>query len=207
MNCFVFDIDGTLIDTEYGHIEGLRRALLEKCGKDYHYDELRRFFGMPGEDTIEILGIDNPNDFIKHWYEVAAELNKGKMCMFNGMRQVLDTLKQKNIPMGIVTSQDAEELKETYKNFDLGKYFEIAIHMDLTERHKPYPDPLNKFFELTELSKDGALYVGDTKNDWKCAKAAGVKFCLAGWGCGNPEGIMPDYYLRTPITLLQFVRE
>ncbi|MGL5513818.1 MAG: HAD hydrolase-like protein, partial [Sporomusa sp.] len=83
MDCFVFDIDGTLIDSEYGHMEGLRRVLLERCGQDYRYDDLQKLFGMPGRDTMKVLGIDDPNDFIKRWNEVATELNKGKMHMFD----------------------------------------------------------------------------------------------------------------------------
>lgn len=206
MNCFIFDIDGTLIDTEYGYMEGLRRAMLEQCGKDYEYKDIRKYFGLPSQETLDDLGVDDSDgSFLNRWQELFKELSYGKMMMFDGMKEVLKTIKCKGIPIGIVSSQSKEELDRTFHKYKLNEYIDIAVHADLTELHKPMPDPLNKFFELSGIPKEGAVYVGDSKHDWMCANAAGVKFCLAGWGCGDPSEISPDYSFQHPMELLKLL--
>ncbi|MBQ4088370.1 MAG: HAD hydrolase-like protein, partial [Clostridia bacterium] len=53
---------------------------------------------------------------------------------------------------------------------------------DHTEKHKPEPEPLLKYMELTGAKPDEVLYIGDSKYDEMCAHAAGVDFALATWG-------------------------
>lgn len=206
MKCFVFDIDGTLIDTEYEDTESLRQVLLEETGREYEREDLRRYFGMASRDVLVDLGLeDTDSSILKKWNDTYCDMNQGNVRLFEGIEQVLEAIHSKNIPMGIVTSRNRKEFEEAFARLPLRKYFHLSVDADLTKRHKPFPDPLDKFFELSELSKQDAIFIGDSRYDWECAKSSGVTFGLAGWGCENPEGIYPDHYFRQPYDMLNLL--
>ncbi|WP_313182898.1 HAD hydrolase-like protein [Lacrimispora sp.] len=72
--------------------------------------------------------------------------------------------------------------------------------------HKPDPDPLFKYMEVSNASNNELIYIGDSVYDWECAKSAKVDFALAGWGSLSRE-IQADYYLEKPDDLLSIMRD
>lgn len=57
IECVVFDVDGTLLDTEKEVIESLQRIVKEELGQELGYEELVFSLGIPGNVTLERLGI------------------------------------------------------------------------------------------------------------------------------------------------------
>lgn len=67
MKYFIFDVDGTLIDTEKMYMLPLHKTLLEN-GYDFSYEDVVKLFGITSMDTVRILGVKNPVDIRDQWF-------------------------------------------------------------------------------------------------------------------------------------------
>lgn len=201
----IFDIDGTILDTEIAVISSLQKLLAEELGKNYRAEELNFVLGIPGETALNRLGITNSSGINEKWDRYFKEyFNCVKV--FDGIRDTLSVLQEMKILAGIVTSKTKEEFQNDFEPFELTKYFQQIVCADDTVRHKPYPDPILKFIELTGVDKSDALYIGDTEYDWKCAADAGIDFALALWGAKSPSGIHADYKLKHPKQIIELIK-
>ncbi|MCI8946794.1 MAG: HAD family hydrolase [Lachnospiraceae bacterium] len=196
----IFDIDGTLLDTEYSVLHSLQKTLKELHGKDMACEDLTFALGIPGKEALEKLGITDIPHTLQVWVRYLQEFNH-TVCFFDGIEQVLDTLSRNGFHLGIVTSQ----LKSHYQN-DFGKrpsagYFETVVCADDTDRHKPSPAPLLHYMQQTKAAPEEVLYIGDSRYDMECARAAHVDFALAVWG--SRGRIHADCELHTMEELLE----
>lgn len=82
-----------------------------------------------------------------------------------------------------------------------------AICADDTERHKPHPEPLLKFLEVSGAKAESSIYIGDAIYDYECAREAGVDFGLALWGCRQPDTIPAKYQFEHPRDVLALLNQ
>ncbi|MCV3763595.1 HAD family hydrolase [Companilactobacillus farciminis] len=208
-NTILFDVDGTLIDTEKTIIKSFQKTLQDTYGITPKAEELFYVLGIPGTKAIEkyahseiegqkLLTDWNENDHAMfHYSEI-----------FDGIERALKQLKQRNIKLGIVTSRTDSEMQVVLDNFDIGKYFDIFITASKTKLHKPNPDPILKAMKILNLSSQDTMYVGDSIYDFQCARNAGIEFGLASWGAKeNPEFAKVDYYLQVPTDLTKVIQK
>jgi HAD superfamily hydrolase (TIGR01549 family) len=200
----IFDVDGTLLDSLLVSTKTLQQALKEVTGKEYTYDELYFHFGITLEDALAKLEISN-EDAAKIAPKLDYYYSQAKKELFPHIREVLEELTKNNINLGIVTSKTKEEYHNDFEPLDIEKYFKLVICSEDTLKHKPYSDPLNKFFEISKLDKETSIYIGDTNYDMMCAHSANMKFGLASWGAKNKK-VEAEYYLNNPTDLLNIIK-
>ena len=182
----LFDIDGTLVDTEKTGVESLRKTVKTLMNNEMTYDEGYRFFGIPSHLVPGILGYSQAEEFIKNWQSNFMELSY-YMTLFPGVSDLLHELKKQGFKMGVVTSRSRFEL-DFDKNFTQVKdCFDIEITADVTTKHKPNPDPAWAYMKMAgemegrTISADECLFLGDTIYDYRCGHDAGCDFALADW--------------------------
>ena len=197
----VFDIDGTLVDTQYAVMNGLKDTMKVLTGRDYEMGELMFAFGIPGETTLSMLGIEDTKAGILEW-NVQLRKYRDRVGLFEGVEALMEALEGVNI--GIVTSKAVFEYEEEPSMALVRPHVGVAICADHTDKHKPEPDPLLKYMELTGAKKDEILYIGDSKYDEMCAHSAGVDFALATWGAVNKE-LPAEWKPAKPIDLAKIV--
>ena len=198
----VFDVNGTLIDTEYAVLHSLKDLLKEEYNRDYKIEELEFALGITGEAAIKQLEISDIERTVDLWND---KLNKYKesVCVFNGIEELLKVLSQ-NHKLGIVTSKTKEEFEEEVTHFGLNKYFGVIICAADTEKHKPNPEPLLKYMELANAKNKETIYIGDSIYDMQCAKASKVDFAFAKWG-NKRQNIEAKYTLSQPSELFNWI--
>jgi len=203
----VFDIDGTLIDTEYAVLPSLQDTLIAITGINREINELTFALGIPGKNALKKLNVPERSIslILRHWEKCMSNYSN-TVCVFQGISELLDSLVQYGCELGIVTSKTREEFKQDFVPFDISKYFTTIICADDTVEHKPDPDPLFKYMEVSNANNNELIYIGDSVYDWECAKSAKVDFALAGWGSLSRE-IKADYYLEKPDDLLLIMRD
>ncbi|MDU5145066.1 MAG: HAD family hydrolase [Paenibacillus dendritiformis] len=197
---FLFDLDGTIIDSELIGLHALQETLAE-LGLTYHLDELRFSLGIPSYKTMEMLNVKDIPAAIKR----CAEIEKPYMSnvpIFEGMKDVIAKLPA----CGIVTSKTAEEMKDSFYLLGIDHYFQSVVCASDTSRHKPDPEPLELGLRLMDCPADKAIYIGDSPYDMKCAMAAGVDFGLALWGAKSASGFEEARYIfETPLDILKLL--
>jgi len=200
----VFDVDGTLIDSEYSILAALVDTLKEIKGKDYTIDELRYVLGIPGAETLKLFEVKDVEYGLELWLK-NMDKYKDTIKVFDGVIEVLELLNSKGYKLGIVTSKLREEFDHDFDRFDLKKYFSTIVCADDTILHKPYPEPLLKYMELNELNNKDLIYIGDTEYDYKCAKGANVDFALALWTENSHDELDAEIRLYKPLDIIKYV--
>jgi HAD superfamily hydrolase (TIGR01549 family) len=202
--CIIFDVDGTLINTESAILFSLQKVLQEETLTEIPLGQLQFALGIPGEVALRQLGIQNVAEINALWNDIFQTMYD-KINVFNGIEKTLIALQKEGITTGIVTSKTKEELHHDFKYFSLEKYFSYIVCADDTEKHKPEPDPILKFLEMSGTDRRTTMYVGDTVYDMQCARGAGVGFRLALWGAKSCSFIQEKYLLKQPEDILKLL--
>lgn len=191
----VFDVDGTLIDTQETILLSLQHMLLRMTGHLYHFKELYFALGIPGDKALEQLQIEDREKAMKIWltYNDRYEFLQKP---FEGISEMIEWLESQGIRQGIVTSRTREEFQKSIANYTFIKKFETVICADDTTKHKPDPEPIRALLDKMQIAPSRVLYVGDSVYDMECARKAGVDCALAVWGAHFPESIRADYKLE-----------
>lgn len=196
-NTIIFDVDGTLIDTEKAVLGSLQKVLRTDYDKAVALEDLYFVLGIPGAKSLPQLGISNIDKANERWNYFMKDFFHS-IEVFSGIKDVLETLKSRKINQGIVTSKTNEELINDFVPFGLSSYLTHTVCADDTERHKPNPEPLLKFLEISGADPKKSIYIGDTVYDYECARDAGIDFGLALWGCKNHQNIQATYKFERP---------
>ncbi len=200
----IFDVDGTLVDTETANQLALQKLLHDELGRSHSLAELAKVCGVPGKQGLEMLGVKETDLFMEKWIAYAG-LWRDKVALYPGIESVIETLSQQGALLGIVTSRTREQLKAEPLVEPLLKKIDFIVCADDTSRHKPDPDPLLKFFELSGASPEKALYIGDTEHDFNCASGAKVDFALALWGAQSKVMAGAQYHLQAPAEIISLI--
>ncbi|OAB36687.1 HAD family hydrolase [Paenibacillus macquariensis subsp. defensor] len=205
-NTIILDVDGTLIDTEKAVLESLQKMLAIEYNITKDVEDLEFVWGIPGSSSLPLLGIEDTEKGDILWNVYMKEF-MDSISVFSGIRELLSTLHERNIQIGIVTSKTKIELEDDFVPFGLMKYLSFVVCADDTVLHKPNPEPIQKFLEISGADPSRSIYIGDTTYDYQCARDAGVSFGLAVWGAKKDHGIDAKYFFDNPNEVLEFVTE
>lgn len=200
----IFDIDGTIIDTETAMLKALQKVLAQE-GKEYALVDLRSVFGLPGRETLKHFKVADGEGAYLMWMETLAQFSQD-IKVFEDMDKVIKQLSASSVKIGIVTSKTRQELVDGFNPFGLSPYFEYTISASDTQKNKPHPEPLLACLAGLNAAQAETIYIGDAIYDLQCAKSAGVKFGLALWGAKTTAGFeSADFVLTEPNDILKLV--
>lgn len=209
-----FDLDGTLADTAPDLASALN-ALLARHGKPpVPYAEvrslaaygaqrlLRKGFGMTADDP----GYAELRDEYLNLYGEAVCQHS---ALFPGMVEVLEALRQRNIPWGVVTNKHARFTVPLLEKLGLSGHLACTISGDSCANAKPHPEPLLLAATTLGVQAQDCLFVGDTINDLKAAEAAGMRVLIASWGYFDENELRanwnPTAWIDKPEEILDFL--
>ena len=199
---FIFDLDGTIIDSELIGLQALQATLKEQ-GIEKNLDELRFSLGIPGLTTLEILNIADIPTTLESWLEKEKPFMKN-VPIFEGIIEAIKALPK----AGIVTSKTAEEMNHSFYLLNIDHHFHSVVCASDTEKRKPNPDPLELALKLLGCKADEAIYIGDSIYDMQSANAAGVDFGLALWGARTTSGFEnAKYIFKNPKNILNLINK
>lgn len=207
----LFDFDGTLVNTNDVIIASWQHTYKHYTGHEESVEKITACFGEPllitmareFPDVDPLVSAEVYREFQK---EKADELVK----VFEGVPEMLETLKKEGFRMAIVTSRTRESALRYLNMFGLAEYFEDMVSCEDTDIHKPNPEPILLCLEKLGIEKDEAIMVGDSPFDIKCANNAGVKSVLVDWRItSDSEALISDakadYEIAEPMDLLRVV--
>lgn len=203
-NTIIYDVDGTLIDTEKAVLRSLQKVLKTDYDRVVPLEDLYFVLGIPGGISLTQLGIRDIEKANERWNYFMKDFFHS-IKVFSGIKDLLETIKNRKIIQGIVTSKTSEELINDFVPFGLTSYLDHTVCADDTERHKPNPEPILKFLEISSSDPKKSIYIGDTIYDYECARDAGIDFGLALWGCKNHENIQAKYKFERPQDIIDLL--
>lgn len=205
MKYFIFDVDGTLLNSAEVDQQCLQQMLRE-FGQEHTLEELRPSFGKPGRQTLADLGFSGEaaERAMDRWEGLTLE-RIAEVRAFNGVEAMLKALHERGCRCGIVTSRTHYQYGYGFSPLGLDGYFDAVICMEDAPRTKPAPDPLLECLRRMGGTAAEAVYIGDSACDMECAAAAGVKSCLALWGIPEGACIRADIELAAPADALKLI--
>ncbi len=179
----IFDIDGTLVDTNPTHVEAWRRAF-QRLGYEVPTERIEIEIGKGGDQLVpSILGeeaSERDGDALrKAQKEIFLELaGERTFRVFPGVTQLFDVLRQRNVRTALATSSNEKHLQATTRSagIDLPRLADVLVTSDDAEASKPAPDLVISAVEKLGFSPGECAMVGDTVYDAQASLAAGVTF-------------------------------
>ena len=181
MKAFLFDLDGTLIDSTgiWGEIdvEFLNRRGFD-VPPDYARDIGHLRFDEVADYTIRRFDLkEDPGDLIKEWNEMAIEAYRTQIPMKPGAKDYLLALKETGAKLALVTSS-AEPLREAViRRHGIRSLFDIICSTDEVSRGKEFPDIYLYAAKLMDVDPGHCLVFEDILPAVKAAKKAGMYVC------------------------------
>ena len=178
--CVIFDLDGTLADTEPLHRES-RCNILDEFGLDDGVSgcsvgiSLRTFWG--GLSKRYNLPFDGESLTKRNLAEVAALVKERDLKPFDGVAELLNALKAKDFVLAVASSSDRDYVAEVLEYLGIRQFFDCLVCGDEVENLKPAPDIYLKAVKLCGVTADAAVAVEDSFVGASAAKAAGL-YCI-----------------------------
>lgn len=202
----VFDIDNTLIHTEYAVLLSLQKVIDDISSTHVPLSDLLFALGIPGEDALSKFDLPDKQAALILWEKYIREYDH-TVHIFDGIPELLEKLKICGYQLGIITSKTRHEYQIEFESYPICQYFHHVVCADDTQRHKPDAQPMHHYLELSHASNAEILYIGDSIYDMQCAAAAGVDCGLAVWGCRSLQHIKATYYLNQPCEVFQLLTQ
>jgi HAD superfamily phosphatase len=181
----VFDMDGVLVEVSMSYRETIRQVVEEFTGKPVTFDAIQGYKNAGGWNNdwklshrmIADLGVEAEYQAVVDRFQqlflgengdglITREKWIGGDGLFERLRGGLD--------LGVYTGRPLDEAMLTLNRFSHGQFFDPILTADHVTHGKPHPEGLEKVKAMRP--GQGLWYVGDTVDDARCAKAAGVPF-------------------------------
>ncbi len=204
----LFDLDGTLIDTNNLIIESFKYTYKKHLNLEVEEPEILQYFGEPLITTLSRYDKENAQALYKTYIDYNESIHDSRVSLFTNIRECLEALQETGCVLAIVTSKRSSIAYQGLRLFDLLKYFTVIITVDDTTHHKPHPEPILKALEKLGATPEEALMVGDSVFDIQCAHNAGAKGALVSWGLAleHQQAEKPDYIIYDAMEIVDIVK-
>ncbi len=193
---FLFDLDGTLVDSVYQHVLAWREALDEE-GVELSVWRIHRKIGMSGglftNQLLRETGMEiSPErvDRLRARHAAAYSRHAGEIRPLPGARELLDALTANGIPWAIATSGRMETASVNLAALGVDPERNVVVTRDQVKYAKPDPDLFVAAAERLGARIEHAVVVGDSLWDMLAARrcrALGVGLLSGGYGADELE--------------------
>ena len=208
---FIFDLDGTLLNTLNDLAASTNHALLTNGMAERSIDEVRQFVGNgvrllieravePGTDkaTIDRVFADFKTHYMHHSLDTTRP--------YDGIMDMLHELRHRGIRIAVVSNKLYAATRELCHHF-FADTVEVAIGEKEGIRRKPSPDTVIEAMLELGVDKTDAVYVGDSDVDIATAKNCGIPCISVLWGFRDKDFLIEhgaQTFVSHPSELLDF---
>ncbi|PLR99115.1 pyrophosphatase PpaX [Bacillus sp. T33-2] len=201
----LFDLDGTLIDTNELIISSFLHTFEAFFPNQYKREDVLPFMGPTLTDTFESVNPGGVAEMIKTYREFNISNHDLLVKEFEGVYETVRILKENGFKLGIVTTKMLNVVQMGLKLTGLDEFFEIVVALDHVQNAKPDPEPVLKALELLRSKPENAIMVGDNHHDILGGRNAGTKTAGVAWSAKGREHLAafdPDYMLENMADIL-----
>lgn len=210
MDNFIFDLDGTLLNTLNDLAASTNYALRSAGMPEHSVEDVRRFVGNGVKKLMERAipdGLENPKfdetytTFRRHYLEHSLDTTKP----YEGIPEVLAELKRRGKKLAIVSNKFYAATQELAKHF-FPETIQVAIGERENIHKKPAPDTVLEAMRQLGVGKEGSIYIGDSDVDIDTAKNVGIPCISVLWGFRNKDFLISHgatHLIKTPKELLE----
>lgn len=202
---YLFDVDGTLVDSAADICSAVRQALAEAGVDSLSEDYLRSFIGHHLFDLFrDVLPESTQQDherLLARYRAIYLARRHASTRVYPGVEPMLAALGGLK---STATTKSSETARQVLELFGLARYFH---HIQGTDGFpsKPAPDVVLRSLERLGVRPEDCLLIGDAAPDMEAGRRAGVRTCAVTWGYGDQDAMLahqPDFWISSPAELL-----
>ena len=185
----LFDLDGTLADTQELILRSFRHTMSAVLGREVPDAALMRKVGQP----LAVQMWDFTDDAAVHeellrvYRDYNARIHDRYIKRFPGTRATLERLSAAGFALGVVTSKRRAPALAALRSCGIDDLLPVVVGSDDWPAHKPDPGPVVRGAELLGLPAAACAYVGDSPFDLQAGRGAGCFTVAALWGMFAPD--------------------
>ena len=186
---FVFDLDGTLIDSRRD-IADAANQLLRDCGAaPLSEDRIGRMVGDGAATLVArafaASGVERPADALERFVAIYSRGLLNHTRAYDGIPDVLEALAAR-ASLAVLTNKPLASTRRILDGLDLARFFDedAVVGGDGPFPRKPDPAGLRHLADRAGTAAGDTLLIGDSIIDWRTARAASASICLARYGFG-----------------------
>jgi pyrophosphatase PpaX len=206
----LFDLDGTLIDTNELIIATYLHTLEKYYPGKYEREDVLPFLGPTLWEVFGEMDPERTEEMVTEYRTWNLANHDLMVKEFVGVADTIKALVEKGYKIGIVTTKMHSTVLKGLRLMDLEKYFDVIVALDHVEKAKPDPEPIFKALEQLGSKPEEAIMVGDNYHDILAGKNAGTKTAGVAWAVKGRDYIAnyePDYILENMADLLTILGE
>ena len=201
INAFLFDLDGTLVDSIPDLTKAVNLLRNELGLADVSCDQFRTYVG---DGVGLLLQRALPENLFstnrrQRFMEIYTEHLTDETIVYPGIFEFLEMHRDK--PMAVVTNKPQHLAEMIVDRLRLAPFFADVIGAELALQRKPHPDMVHYALEQLDCAPQQTVLLGDHHVDLRAARAAGVKSCFCAWGLGHDDGLQADFSAITTADL------
>ncbi len=186
---FIFDIDGTIMDSHEGHYHAWDRTT-RAHGATYTKDQIIKHFGKTtAQIAIELLHLTDPAIIERVSREKASYFLEEipSLKLFDGVPEVFTKVKTQGARLCLASSNERDVIEKIMTDFDLGPLVDAFVSLDDITKGKPDPEMILKSAQKLHLDPRDCVMIGDTIYDIQAGQRA---------GCGTTVAVLTGVFTR-----------
>lgn len=215
IQCVLFDLDGTLLDTSYDFAYALNQTCRHYGQAPLRYQDIRKTVSQGGLAMTQLAfpGLEGEELEARRQFflDVYFKNIDHHTRVFPGLEVGLAEIAQKNLNWGIVTNKPGWLTEKLLENISFPSRPLSVISGDTLSVRKPHPEPLLLAAQQCGVEPENCIYIGDHPRDIEAGINAGMQTGAAMFGYlpeAAQETAWPaDHFFETPIEITHFIRE
>ncbi|HLA69466.1 MAG TPA: HAD-IA family hydrolase [Bacteroidota bacterium] len=182
LKCIIFDMDGTLTQTNQLIFDSFNFIVQKYQGKILTPAEITSYFGPPEEGAlIPIVGEERLPQAMDEYLSFYRSNHRRLAKLYPGIREVLNDVKQRGKLLALFTGKGIHTTTITLEEFGLKDLFDSVVTGNDVVNHKPSAEGIQKILDQFNLKPEEAVMVGDSVSDIKASRSAGVRIVAVLW--------------------------
>jgi pyrophosphatase PpaX len=206
----LFDLDGTLIDTNELIIATYLYTLEKYYPSRYVREDVLPFLGPTLHEAFGGIDPDRVEEMITEYRAFNIAKHDELVKEFPNVSETIQTLKERGYKLGVVTTKRLDVTLKGLRLMNLEQFFEVIVAYEHVTKTKPDPEPIFKALEQLGSTPSETIMVGDNYHDILAGKNAGTMTAGVAWSIKGREYVAsyePDYMLENMADLLTVLGE
>lgn len=205
----LFDLDGTILNTNELIIESFLYVLGEKFPGKYSRETVIPFLGPPLFETFNGIDPALTETLTASYHKWNLEKHDQMVAPFDGVVETLRQLKNEGYKLAIVSTKRREMIERGLQLMECETLFDTIVGFDDVTYTKPDPEPIQIALQRIDANKEDALMIGDNFHDIVGGQRAGVDTAAVAWSIKGEAFLAtynPTYMLHHMSELLDIAK-
>lgn len=190
----IFDMDGTILDTLVDLAEAVNYALRKAGLPERSLQEVRSYLG---NGMLRLIRLAAPEDasaeLLAELKETFTEYYKAHCSAhtrpYDGVVELIEELRARGVKTAVVSNKPDFGVQLLVRDY-FPTSFDAAVGERIGIAKKPAPDSVNEVLRLLAISREEAVYIGDSEVDIETARNAGMTGVIVTWGFRDEDYLL-----------------